>query len=264
MRIEAGKAVVREPARSAGRTPAVDNPPLAIRPDWYAAYTSADPYAAMVTLYELRQPGSFALSREIQIACVRFGVDLDSFGERGMLGSVNAPKYGTRQAALEMLKTRCSRFHDESIFAYARARGDDPDGLRYQDARSYIGDTNSYAHNARLKEVTEEFVKQGQGAVLLETLRLAGAPILNSLDVSLEELDMALDVAKLKLTSHPDMAQKDIRLQYNCLRFGRCQYRYDELPARVSDGERARILRAAEQLEVSMRSSDAVRTVFGF
>lgn len=231
---------------------------------WQRALTSSNPYAEVIRLRNLRERGSFAVAREVLLTCGQFWHVSSTNSPTMASTNVNSPVYGARQAAKTTLETRCAPFQSEHIFELTKPLSDDPEGVQFDAALQYSYQPDSRLKGAKATEMMLAFVDQGRPDLLLDPLRLARSPLRKTLNVSDDELSAAADVVKLRLTSAPEMAQQDLRLVFNCFRWLRCQYSYDELPDYFSDEQRKRILQAADQLEAAMRGGDVVKQVLDF
>lgn len=234
------------------------------RPYWQDAYTANSAYAAAIELRDLRKPGSFAVSKELQILCYDFWRALSSLGDTASRSDVNAPNFGAWILARDNLRMRCAAFEKGGVsLDLLNARSDDPDGISYQKADLAWRDLFKSNVEMQASDSARVLVGQGQTSRLLNGARIQFAPFMKSLDISDEETDVMIRIVELRMTSTPEMASQDLRLHLNCIKFGQCQYSYNELPLSFSADASARVLHAADRLEAAMRSDQVVRTVFG-
>jgi hypothetical protein len=220
---------------------------------WSRVLASDDPYPAMMQLRAARQPGSFAKAHEIRNACLEASLALRSQGTPPL--EPNQPNYSARLRAKEVLSKRCSRF-DEKSTVDTGPLADDVNGLNYMEATAAHRSSSILLDSAQFKTTVQELARQGRLDQAIDWLPLAKKWNGESWADAPEALGTALMLAKLKATSEPGMAERDIRLYLKCYRGGLCAKDYDDFLINVPENQRQRVLKTADEMAAIFRTND--------
>lgn len=219
---------------------------------WFRAFAAIDPYPSVIALRELRQEGSFGAAVSITTVCVEANLALTS-PLYALDKAVNDPNYQQRLQARHLLQARCTSFDGEQILILTEPLPNDPSGVRLREAKGRFTTTLTTRH--QIRQSLEELAAQGRLYDALNSLGLEAKWRGESWRSNEEVFSHAIEIARFRTSSQPDMEAGDIRLALRCLKSGRCGG-YESMPEHFTDAMKQQTLSLAKDIEQAIRAGD--------